>query len=272
MQTQRGQQQYAWNSRKGISQLQSRFYVPMIAQRISQVSNLDRLLDKHSSEHAGARRSANPMEKTALQVSKVAVLKVVRSFSARSAGGPDGIRPQHLLEVVQSQEMGTHLLASLTVFVNSLLDGRCYKEIMQILFGGCFLAMDKKAVGIRPLRWVMCGGDLQQSAPVHMSSIESRADYFNPLQVRVSATCGCEVTIHAIRRFISTMPTDNNIIKLDFNSSYMDYMLERISEVIPKLYKSCYPAYNYHSHLQFCEFCLTSKERSQQADQKKKAF
>ena len=69
-------------------------------------SNLDRLRGKHPSEHAVARHSANPAEKPALQVSEIVVLKAVRSFPAGSAGGPDGIRPQHLLELVQSKEMG----------------------------------------------------------------------------------------------------------------------------------------------------------------------
>ena len=54
-------------------------------------SNLDRLRGKHPSEHAGARPSANPAEKPALQVSEIAVLKAVRSFPAGSTGGPDGI-------------------------------------------------------------------------------------------------------------------------------------------------------------------------------------
>ena len=45
-------------------------------------SKLDRLCGKHPSEHAGARLSANPVEKPARQVSEIAVLKAVRSFPA----------------------------------------------------------------------------------------------------------------------------------------------------------------------------------------------
>ena len=43
-------------------------------------------------------------------------------------------------------------------------------------------------------------------------------------------------------------------------------MLERVSEVIPQLYKFCHLAYNEHSILQFGEFCLTLQEGSQQGD------
>ena len=70
-------------------------------------------------------------------------------------------------------------------------------------------------------------------------AIESLADYFKPLQVGVGVAGGYEAAVHATRRFLSTMSADNIIIKLDFsnafNSLHMDYMLERVSEVIPEL-------------------------------------
>ena len=43
-------------------------------------SNLNRIRGKQPNEHAGARPSANSAEKPALQVSKIAVHKAVRSF------------------------------------------------------------------------------------------------------------------------------------------------------------------------------------------------
>ena len=66
------------------------------------------------------------------------------------------------------------------------------------------------------------------------------------------------------------MPADNIIVILDFsnafNSLHRNYMLERISEVIPELYKFCHLAYKEHSILKIGEFCLTSQEGSQQGD------
>ena len=78
-------------------------------------SNLDRLSGKHPSEYAGARPSANPAEKPALQVSEIAFLKAVRYYPDGSAGGPDGIRPQRLRELVQSKKMEIRLLTSHSV-------------------------------------------------------------------------------------------------------------------------------------------------------------
>ena len=80
--------------------------------------NLEKLQDKHSPAQAGAQSPPNPADKPALQVSEEVVLHAIRSFPAGSAGGPDGIRPQHLVEHTQSQEAGTRILSFMTELVN----------------------------------------------------------------------------------------------------------------------------------------------------------
>ena len=125
--------------------------------------------------------------------------------------------------------------------------------------------MQKKTEGIRPIVvgyvWMRLTA---KCASAH--AIESMADYFNPLQVEVGVAGGCEAAVHATRRFLSTMPADNIVVKLffsnAFNSLHRDYMLERVSEVIPELYIFCHRAYKEHSILKFGEFCLTSQEGS----------
>ena len=61
----------------------------------------------------------------ALQISEGKVLGANRSFPAGSAAGPDGIQPQHLLELVQSRKAGPRLFTYVTAFVNLLLAGKC---------------------------------------------------------------------------------------------------------------------------------------------------
>ena len=104
------------------------------------------LQDKHPLEHMGAHIPPTPDNMPALQVSEDTVLKAIRSFPAGSAPGPDGIRLQHLLELVQSQEAGS-VLTAVTTFVNSLLDGKCHDDYQRILFGGKLIALDKRQAG-----------------------------------------------------------------------------------------------------------------------------
>ena len=114
-------------------------------------ANLGKLQDKHPIEHMGARIPPTPDNMPALQVSEDTVLKAIRSFPAGSAPGPDGIRPQHLLELVQSQEAGPGLFTAVTTFINSLLVGKCHDDYQHNLSRGKLIALDKKSSEIRPI-------------------------------------------------------------------------------------------------------------------------
>ena len=60
-----------------------------------------------------------------IQVSEDQVAKAILSFPCGSAGGPDGLRPQHLKDMIgnSAQGGGPVLLQSLTSFVNHVLRG-----------------------------------------------------------------------------------------------------------------------------------------------------
>jgi hypothetical protein len=79
------------------------------------------------------------------------VLEAVRSFPVGSAGGPDGFRPGHLLDLVGHNEPALPLVEALTDFVNLLLRGECPPEVRPILFGGNMIALCKHSGGLRPI-------------------------------------------------------------------------------------------------------------------------
>ena len=57
-----------------------------------------------------------------VQVTEADILQAIRSFPAGSSGGPDGLRPQHVLELASYKEIGTGLVSSITAFTNLLLE------------------------------------------------------------------------------------------------------------------------------------------------------
>jgi len=61
------------------------------------------------------------------------IVYALRSFKPGSAAGPDGLRPQHIQDMVQ--EMGTLLISSLVYFVNHVLSG-------VVIFGGHYFSGD----------------------------------------------------------------------------------------------------------------------------------
>ena len=81
------------------------------------------------------------------------VLQAIRSFPNGSGGGLDGLKPQHLKDLVGSggREHESRLLKSLTHFVNLVLDGCVPQEIRSIFFGASLCALRKKYGGVRPI-------------------------------------------------------------------------------------------------------------------------
>ena len=130
----------------------------------------------------------------ALQVSEDKVLGAIRSFPAGSSAGPDAIRPQHLLELVQSRKAGPRLLTSVTAFANLLLAGNCHNDYQHNQFGGKLLALDKKSGGIR---LIVVGYVLRRLAAKCASAYTNETlDYFNPRQVGIGVPGGCEAAVH----------------------------------------------------------------------------
>jgi hypothetical protein len=86
-----------------------------------------------------------------LQVTEKEVMHAIRSFPSGSAGGPDGLRPQHVLDMVKCADTGPALLTSITELVNALLRGQCARDVIPILFGASLTALEKKTGGIRPI-------------------------------------------------------------------------------------------------------------------------
>ena len=85
-----------------------------------------------------------------MQASEDKVVGAIRSSRDCSAAGPDGIRPHHRLELVQSREAGPRLLTSVTAFANVRLAGNCHSDYQHILFGAKLFALYKKSAASVP--------------------------------------------------------------------------------------------------------------------------
>ena len=93
-----------------------------------------RLQEKHPPASPTDKPFADPHKFTPLAVDEAAVQKAVMVFPSGSSSGPDGLRPQHLKELVQCRESGPGFLTALTGFVNLVLSGRCPADVAPIFF------------------------------------------------------------------------------------------------------------------------------------------
>lgn len=202
-----------------------------------------------------------------LQVTDQEVLKGINSFPAGSSGGPDGIRPKHLLDLVNSQD--SHFIGKVTKLVNLLLAGHCPTPVAKFLFGANLTALEKKSGGIRPIAVGYVWRRLAAKCAAFAASSKLHS-YFQPRQLGVGTRGGCEAAVHACRRFMDSMPDDHVLAKLDFsnafNSIHRDSMLQSVLLHVPEIYPLCWLSYRHDSVLKFRNFEILSQEGVQQGD------
>ena len=80
--------------------------------------------ERQSPAAADSSSVPDPSTFDAMCVTERDVTAVIRSFLAGSAAGPDGLRPQHLLDLITCKEAGHELVLVITTLTNLLLEGR----------------------------------------------------------------------------------------------------------------------------------------------------
>ena len=204
-----------------------------------------------------------------LQLTENDVLSAARSFPIGSSGGPDGIRPQHIIDLLGSADIKPTLLTAITALVNHLLQGHCPSEVVPFLFGGSLTALTKKTGGIRP---IAVGYYWRRLAAKCANTYASAKllDYFNPIQLGVGVRGGCEAAVHACRRYVTSMQEGHVVAKLDFTNAFncihRDAMLNAVFDKVPEIYSFCNLAYRGTSILKFGKRLISSQEGVQQGD------
>lgn len=100
-------------------------------------STIKALESKHPPPHSDTSIPSIPAEVgSTLEVSQLDVLEALLSFPKGSAGGPECLRPQHLVDMTSKSatDGGQVLLQALTAFVNFVLSGRVHVDIRPSFF------------------------------------------------------------------------------------------------------------------------------------------
>ena len=230
---------------------------------------LAKLRLKHPPATMDASTMPVPQSDSSLSVGEPDVRKAIMSFPAGSSAGPDGLRPQHLKDMINCQERGPELLTALTGFVNMVLSGHCPREVAPILFGGRLIALEKKSGGIRP---IAIGLTLRRLASkcANFFGVERLRSSFSPRQLGVGTPGGCDTAVHCARRYLQSMPAGHVMAKLDFanafNSLHRRDMLLAVRDNLPELYSYSFSAYAHPSLLFYGPHQLMSNDGPQQGD------
>ena len=199
------------------------------------------------------------------------VLKAINSFPGGSGGGLDGLRPQHLKDLVGSgkQEHEVNLLKSLTIFVNLVLNGGVPDDIRPIFFGASLCALQKKDGGVHS---IAIGSTLRRLvSKIAVNRCRHKCStLLLPNQLGFGVRMGAEAAIHTARSFIRNHQTNSVLLKVDitnaFNSIHRNKVLEAVSKHIPSLFKYVHSSYAVSSFLAFGSDLIYSEEGVQQGD------
>lgn len=220
---------------------------------------------KLTSSHQPSQDAVN------LILSETAILAAVKSFPAGSSGGMDGLRPQHLKDLVGATtgDTGQRLLAQLTDFVNLCLSGRVPEGIRPVFCGASLCALNKKGGGIRPIA-VGCTLRRLVAKAACKALTAKMAALFLPVQVGFGVPRAAEAAAHAARRYLASMQPGQGLLKIDFTNAFnmvsRDVMLQCVVLEMPELLSFVNLCYADSSHLLFGDHLLSSDEGVQQGD------
>ena len=208
----------------------------------------------------------------ALVVSAQDVIKALNSFPKGSAGGPDGLRLHHLQDLTRATagEGGVLLVQGLTSFVNHVLSNKTPPaRNFPFFFGAAITALNKKDGGIRP---IAVGCTLRRLvAKLACGSVHERLSaYLSPIQLGFGVPHGAKAVVHVARQYLSNLPADCFIMKLDstnaFNSIRRDRMLNCVRVNSRNFPFFVFSSYSNMSYLQFANTTILSAEGIQQGD------
>ena len=227
------------------------------------IATLSALQQKHPYPHPDSCIPPLPQDSVAhtVSVSVEEVAKAIRLFPNGSAGGPDGLRPQHLKDMVgPSTAGGVHaLLSALASFLSLVLVGRTPPSFRPYFFGANLIALQKKNGGVKPIAYSPspCSqGGLRQGAGRHGGSAGSP-----PVGVWCQGG-GAEAAVHSARLFLHNLKPQQVLLKLDFknafNSLRRDKLLATVRVLAPDLLPFVHSSYSLPSFLFWGDMRLQS--------------
>ena len=196
----------------------------MVASSDTMVFNSPSVIAALKSKHPSApldRRNypiVNPAG-ASVSVAAAQVSKAVLSFPAGSAGGPDGLSPQHVKDVIRVEGPTGVLALRLSDFTNTVLSGAIPYDVKPLFFGARLFAFQKKDGGIRP---IAVGLSLRRLVGKCLCHIVTPLFWLQAghLQLGVGTKRGLEAGVYAARGFLRQLPLTHAMIKIDFANAF----------------------------------------------------
>ena len=212
----------------------------------------------------------DPTDIDCFSTSEFFVHKALMSFPNVSSAGLDGISPQISKDLTAKSngQTGLNFLRALTNLMNVILEGKVSFELRPYFFGANLIALKKSDGGLCPIAVGNTFRRLSAKCAVY-HVFESRQARYGNRQVAVGTERGAELASQVFRCLIENPQLKENVIwEIDFenafNSINRQFMLEKIFEMHPEVYKYSHSAYSQSSFLFYGDSVIKSCEGTQQ--------
>lgn len=204
-----------------------------------------------------------------------ALRATILEFPLGSAGGPSGLRPQHLQDVIrQDAGIAQVLLDTLDDFVLHALRGDLPMEAAPFLCSAKLVPLRKPGakMAVRPIAVGECLRRLVGKIAMRSTNVKEGIDAMVPRQLGVAVEGACETTAMALQHWVHAhkSETDWGVLQVDlanaFNSVDRAVLLEQVAARVPTLSSWAQYCYKGHSHLYLGGFPLSSQQGVQQGD------
>nr|GEW46054.1 hypothetical protein [Tanacetum cinerariifolium] len=167
--------------------------------------------------------SSSPLGVDALCVHKDLVLNMIRSFPKGTSCGQDGLRAQHLMDILggAASAVADDLLGSTTRVVNLFLSGKCPSKLREYIVSAPLTPLVKPGGGIRPIVVRTVWRRLVSKVASSFIGI-SMNTYLQDFQFGVGFPGGCEDVLHSVNRLVESKGNEVGLSMLlvDFSNAF----------------------------------------------------
>ena len=258
---------------EGLLQQASATLVQAPPVRVTDAIEQEMRLKHPAARHQEAERLAGlraVAAAAAIHIDEDALEKALHGFSPASAGGPSGLRPQHIKEAMAPglrDEVRRHLAA----IANRMARGEVPSEVRAWLCGASLTAVPKPSGGHRP---IAVGEAMRRLTAKALASTVAPAmrELFEPVQLGVGTPGGAEASVHVARQWMSRNAGDKDkvLVTIDvenaFNMIDRSAFLSEVRRTQPGLAPWVDFCYADASHLLLDSRVLASERGIQQGD------
>ena len=153
-----------------------------------------------------------------LDFSEAEVRKAISSFPAGSSGGPSGLRPAHLKQLLQSPK-AKELVSAVAQFCLILASGHLPEGAREVICSARLFASGKDNKKIRPIAVGDVLRRLTGKLLLHTFG-DTASELLAPQQLGIAVSGGMEGLIHAVRGWYQSHPKDECLLKIDFRNAF----------------------------------------------------